>query len=62
MTRTQDKVAVEFLKTLTERWKSGEGSELISDSSKLSSFVRGGSVRNIKAAGKKHQRRGTVVK
>lgn len=62
MTRTQDKVAMEFLKTLTERWKSGEGSELISDNPKLSSFVRGGSVRNIKAAGKKHQRKGTIVK
>lgn len=63
MTRTQDKVAMEFLKTLGERWKSGEGSDVITDNSKLlSTFARAGSVRSIKSTSKKHPRRGTLVK
>ncbi|KAG0719872.1 Protein unc-13 4B [Chionoecetes opilio] len=61
MARSQDKSAVEFLKTLSERWKSGDGSDIISDNSKLlSSFARAGSVRSIKNASRKHARRGTV--
>lgn len=63
MARPQDKLAMEFLKTLSERWKSGESSEIITDNSKLlSTFVRAGSVRSVKVTGKKHQRRGTTVK
>lgn len=63
MTRPQDKAAVDFLKTLSERWKTGESSDLISDNSKLrSSFGRAGSVRSIKSAAKKHPRKGALVK
>ncbi|XP_045115099.1 uncharacterized protein LOC123506824 isoform X2 [Portunus trituberculatus] len=63
MTRTQDKSAVDFLKTLSDRWKSGESSDLISDNAKLrTSFGRSGSIRSIKNATKKSPRRGTVVK
>ena len=63
VTRSQDKSAMEFLKTLSERWKPGEGSDLISDNSKLlSSFARTGSVRSMKTATKKNSRRGALVK
>lgn len=63
MTRTQDKSAVDFLKTLSDRWKPGESSDLISDNAKLrASFGRSGSVRSIKNAAKKSPRRGTIVK
>lgn len=63
MTRTQDKSAVDFLKTLSDRWKPGESSDFISDNAKLrASFGRSGSIRSIKNAAKKSPRRGTVVK
>ena len=63
MARTQDKSAVDFLKTLSDRWKPGESSDVISDNAKLrASLGRTGSIRSIKNATKKSPRRGTVVK